>query len=141
MPLKILSTLFLFFGFISSAQVVINEIDVDMSGSDVEEIIELKSDTPNFSLDGYVLVLFNETNSLSYYSIDLDGYSTDINGIFLSGNTAVSPAPTLVFPNGKIQNGPDVIALYQANATDFLYIFNFIFQCLLGLLFLKLNFL
>ena len=119
MPLKILSTLFLFFGFISSAQVVINEIDVDMSGSDVEEIIELKSDTPNFSLDGYVLVLFNETNSLSYYSIDLDGYSTDINGIFLSGNTAVSPAPTLVFPNGKIQNGPDVIALYQANATDF----------------------
>ena len=116
---KLLSTFFLFFGFISSAQVVINEIDVDMSGSDVEEIIELKSDTPNFSLDGYVLVLFNETNSLSYYSIDLDGYSTDINGIFLSGNTAVSPAPTLVFPNGKIQNGPDVIALYQANATDF----------------------
>ena len=119
MPLKLLSTFFLFFCFISSAQVVINEIDVDMSGSDVEEIIELKSDTPNFSLDGYVLVLFNETNSLSYYSIDLDGYSTDINGIFLSGNTAVSPAPTLVFPNGKIQNGPDVIALYQANATDF----------------------
>ena len=119
MPLKLLFTFFLFFCFISSAQVVINEIDVDMSGSDVEEIIELKSDTPNFSLDGYVLVLFNETNSLSYYSIDLDGYSTDINGIFLSGNTAVSPAPTLVFPNGKIQNGPDVIALYQANATDF----------------------
>ena len=79
MPLKLLFTFFLFFCFISSAQVVINEIDVDMSGSDVEEIIELKSDTPNFSLDGYVLVLFNETNSLSYYSIDLDGYSTDIN--------------------------------------------------------------
>jgi endonuclease I len=90
-----------------------------MTGSDVNEFIELKSTTPNFSLDGYVLVLYNETNSLSYYTIDLDGYSTDINGIFLSGNTAVSPAPTLVFPNGKIQNGPDVIALYQANATDF----------------------
>ena len=101
------------------SQVVINEIDVDMTGSDVNEFIELKSTTPNFSLDGYVLVLYNETNSLSYYAIDLDGYSTDINGIFLSGNTAVSPAPTLVIPNGKIQNGPDVIALYQANATDF----------------------
>ena len=101
------------------SQVVINEIDVDMTGSDVNEFIELKSPTPNFSLDGYVLVLYNETNSLSYYAIDLDGYSTDINGIFLSGNTAVSPAPTLVIPNGKIQNGPDVIALYQANATDF----------------------
>ena len=29
---------------------------------------------------------------------------------------------------------------YFISVTDFLYIFNFIFQCLLGLLFLKLNF-
>jgi len=116
---KILILIFILSGISIYSQVVINEIDVDMSGSDVNEFIELKSTTPNFSLDGYVLVLYNETNSLSYYAIDLDGYSTDINGIFLSGNTAVSPAPTLVIPNGKIQNGPDVIALYQANATDF----------------------
>jgi endonuclease I len=116
---KILILIFLLSGISIYSQVVINEIDVDMTGSDVNEFIELKSTTPNFSLDGYVLVLYNETNSLSYYAIDLDGYSTDINGIFLSGNTAVSPAPTLVLPNGKIQNGPDVIALYQANATDF----------------------
>ena len=116
---KILILIFLLSGISIYSQVVINEIDVDMTGSDVNEFIELKSTSPNFSLDGYVLVLYNETNSLSYYAIDLDGYSTDINGIFLSGNTAVSPAPTLVLPNGKIQNGPDVIALYQANATDF----------------------
>ncbi|WP_324069564.1 MAG: endonuclease [Flavobacterium sp.] len=116
---KILILIFLLSGISIYSQVVINEIDVDMTGSDVNEFIELKSTTPNFSLDGYVLVLYNETNSLSYYAIDLDGYSTDINGIFLSGNTAVAPAPTLVIPNGKIQNGPDVIALYQANATDF----------------------
>ena len=116
---KILILIFILSGISIYSQVVINEIDVDMTGSDVNEFIELKSTTPNFSLDGYVLVLYNETNSLSYYAIDLDGYSTDINGIFLSGNTAVSPAPTLIFPNGKIQNGPDVIALYQANATDF----------------------
>ena len=116
---KILILIFILSGISIYSQVVINEIDVDMTGSDVKEFIELKSTTPNFSLDGYVLVLYNETNSLSYYAIDLDGYSTDINGIFLSGNTAVSPAPSLVFPNGKIQNGPDVIALYQSNATDF----------------------
>lgn len=116
---KILNIIFLSTGFVSFAQVYINELDTDMTGSDVEEFIEIKSDTPNFSLDGYVIVLYNETNSLSYYAIDLDGYSTDINGIFLAGNTAVSPAPTLVFPNSKIQNGPDVIALYQASSTDF----------------------
>lgn len=116
---RLLYTIFLLSGFVSNAQLVINELDTDMTGSDVNEFIELKSSLPNFSLDGYVLVLYNETNSLSYYAIDLDGYTTDINGIFLSGNTAVSPAPALVFPNGKIQNGPDVIALYQANASDF----------------------
>ena len=116
---KMLILIFLLSGISIYSQVVINEIDVDMTGSDVNEFIELKSTTPKFSLDGYVLVLYNETNSLIYYAIDLDGYSTDMNGIFLSGNTAVSPAPTLVIPNGKIQNGPDVIALYQANATDF----------------------
>ncbi|HBD25918.1 endonuclease [Flavobacterium sp.] len=119
MPQKLLTYLFLFLGMFSYSQVVINEIDVDMVSSDVNEIIELKSSTPNFPLDGYVIVLYNETTTASYYAIDLDGYSTDINGIFLAGNTAVSPAPTLVFPNGKIQNGPDVIALYQASSTDF----------------------
>jgi endonuclease I len=119
MTLKLLPTFFLFFGLISSAQVVINEIDVDMDSSDVKEIIELKSDTPNFSLNGYVLVLYNENTTSSYYAIDLDGYSTDINGIFLAGNSDVSPFPSFIFPNGKIQNGPDVIALYQANASDF----------------------
>ena len=56
MPLKLLSTFFLFFGFISSAQVVINEIDADNPGNDVYEFVELKSSTPNFPLDGYVLV-------------------------------------------------------------------------------------
>lgn len=119
MSQKLLTYLFLFLGTFSYSQVVINEVDSDMTGSDLNEIIELKSSTPNFSLNGYVIVLYNETTTASYYAIDLDGYSTDINGIFLAGNTAVSPAPTLVFPNGKIQNGPDVIALYQANASDF----------------------
>jgi hypothetical protein len=47
--------LFLFFGFFTNAQIVINEVDADNPGSDVREFIELKSTTQNFSLDGYVL--------------------------------------------------------------------------------------
>lgn len=119
MPLKILSTLFLFFGFISSAQVVINEIDSDTPGSDLLEFIELKSITPNFSLDGYVLVFFNETNTSCYYAYDLDGFTTDINGIAHFGNSQVTPSPIGIFSNGRIQNGPDVVALYLGNASDF----------------------
>lgn len=89
------------------------------------EFVELKSDTPNFSLDGYVLVFFNAgstapySNSVSYYAIDLDGYETDFNGIFHIGNNSVSPAPLKIFPNSTVQNGPDVVALYLGNDNDF----------------------
>ncbi|WP_232338087.1 endonuclease [Flavobacterium profundi] len=102
-----------------SSQIVINEIDADNPGSDQLEFVELKSSSPNFSLDGYVIVFFNETNSSSYFTIDLDGYTTDINGIAHFGNSAVNPAPMGIFYNGAIQNGPDVVALYQGDATDF----------------------
>lgn len=105
------------------SQVFINELDADTPSSDNLEFLELKSTTPNFSLNGYVLVFYNGftsgTGSLSYNAIDLDGYSTDVNGIFLLGNSLVSPSPTLVIPNATIQNGPDLVALYIGNASDF----------------------
>ena len=121
MPLKLLFNLIFLLGFFANAQVVINELDADTPGSDELEFVELKSVTPNFPLDGYVLVFFNETNSLSYFTIDLDGYTTDSNGIALFGNNLVSPAPLRTFSNSSIQNGPDVVALYLGNASDFPY--------------------
>lgn len=121
MPLKLLFNLIILLGFSATAQVVINEIDADTPSSDELEFVELKSSTPNFPLDGYVLVFFNETNSSSYFTIDLDGYTTDVNGIALFGNSLVSPSPMGVFSNSSIQNGPDVVALYLGNASDFPY--------------------
>lgn len=122
---KLLSlALFLLFN-VSFSQIVINEIDVDTDGTDQLEFIELKSSTANFSLDGYVLVLFNAgssspySNTVSYFTYDLDGFTTDVNGIAHFGNTMVSPSPMGSFLNGTIQNGPDVIALYQGNPSDF----------------------
>jgi hypothetical protein len=119
--------LFLFFmtSCFSYSQVVINEIDPDTPSTDQIEFIELKSITPNFSLNGYVLVFFNASSTspyagtLSYNAIDLDGYSTDVNGNFLIGNVLLSPTPALSMLDATLQNGPDAIALYQANDTDF----------------------
>ena len=108
-------------GMFNYSQVVINEVDADNPGSDVKEFIELKSSTPNFPLDGYVLVFFNESNSSSYYTYDLDGFVTDINGIIHFGNVMVEPSPAGNIPNSKIQNGPDVVALYLGNGSDFPY--------------------
>ena len=56
---KITTILTLLFASISYGQaVVINELDCDTPGIDYGEFIELKSATPNFPLDGYVLVFF-----------------------------------------------------------------------------------
>lgn len=99
------------------SQVVINELDSDTPGLDVLEIIELKSETPYFSLDGYILVFYNGlsngTGTLSYYTIDLAGLVTDGNGIVLLGNSQVNPSPSRLFPQNTVQNGPDAVAIYQ----------------------------
>lgn len=111
------------FSINSFSQLVINEIDSDTAGADTLEFVELKSATPSFSLNGYVLVFFNGTSSgtgaLSYLALDLDGYSTDANGIFVIGNAAVSPSPSITLPTNSIQNGPDAVAIFQANASNF----------------------
>ena len=105
-----------------SQTVVINEIDCDTPGTDTQEFIELKSSTPNFPLDGYVLVLFNGSNSgndSSYFTLDLDGQVTDVNGLLLIGSSTVSPVPQLLISANVIQNGADAVAIYQANGSDF----------------------
>lgn len=119
---KLFLALVLLSASVMNGQVVINELDCDTAGTDDKEFIELKSATPNFSLDGYVLVFFNGTGSqanLSYFVYDLDGLTTDDNGIAMVGNALVSPVPGKLFADSIIQNGPDAIGLYLGNPSDF----------------------
>lgn len=122
------TTLILFLSLISgwyaNAQLVINEVDSDTKGIDNKEFIELKSDLPYFSLDGMVLVLFNGNPSSSdanriYHSIDLNGLTTDINGLLLIGNNGVSPVPSKLISDNTIQNGPDAVAIYAGTISDY----------------------
>jgi hypothetical protein len=115
----------LLWSFFTYSQVVINELDPDTNSTDVKEFIELKSTLPNFSLNGYVVVFFNAgstspySGTASYYAIDLDGLITDGNGIVLLGNLQVSPSASIIIPQNTIQNGPDAVAIYLGNASDF----------------------
>ncbi|TYC17172.1 T9SS type A sorting domain-containing protein [Bizionia gelidisalsuginis] len=112
------------------AQLVINELDCDNTGLDDKEFIEIKSINPssleivpNFSLDGYIIVLFNGSNSggdSSYFRIDLNGSITDDNGLLLIGSETVTPLPQLIIPPNVIQNGADAVAIYQAQMDDFI---------------------
>ncbi|WP_091412181.1 endonuclease [Aquimarina amphilecti] len=106
----------------SFGQLVINELDADTPSTDTQEFIELKSDAPNFSLNGFVVVLFNGSTSggdASYFTLDLDGYTTDANGVFLIGGPEVSPVPDVLLSENIIQNGADAVAIYIGNDTDF----------------------
>ena len=116
-----LGFLFLMSQFVTS-QIVINELDTDTPSTDTQEFIELKSDTPNYSLDNFVIVLFNGSESggnSSYFTIDLNGYSTDVNGLLLIGSNDVAPVPQLLISPAVIQNGPDAVAIYTGSSLDF----------------------
>ena len=79
----------------------------------MDRYLKHKSDTPNLALDGYVVVFFNGSSGgadSSYLAIDLDGYTTDINGLLLIGSSSVSPIPQLIIPENTIQNGADAVS-------------------------------
>jgi len=109
-----------------SQAVVINEIDSDTPSIDDKEFVELRTQTPNFSLNGYVLVCFNgnpnsgsNTALKSYYTMGLNGLTTDANGLILIGSSGVSPAPAQTFGDNLLQNGADAIAIYSGTFADF----------------------
>ena len=116
------TVLFLLLTLSLHAQIVINELDCDSPGFDNKEFIELKSDTPNFALDGYVLVFFNGSSSggdKSYYTIDLDGGITDVNGLYVIASDQLNPFPQQVIPPSVFQNGADGVGLYLGSFFDF----------------------
>ncbi len=99
---------------------IINELDSDTAGIDAAEFIELyDGGVGNTDLTGLVLVFYNGNGDVSYRAIDLDGFTTNANGYFVAGNSGVTPAPDITFPNDTLQNGQDAVALYQGNSTDF----------------------
>ncbi|PQJ18368.1 endonuclease [Nonlabens tegetincola] len=124
--MKYIYTLFVFcFAFAKAySQVVINELDTDTPGTDNMEFVELKTDNPFQSLNGYVLVFFNGSTSTSsgqgrsYYTVDLDGLTTDNNGLIVLGSSQVSPVPDRLLAESNIQNGADAVAIYLGDDTD-----------------------
>ncbi|MEO8042759.1 MAG: carboxypeptidase-like regulatory domain-containing protein [Acidobacteriota bacterium] len=98
---------------------VINEVDSDTPSTDTAEFVELfDGGVGNSPLDGYVVVFYNGGDDLSYAAFDLDGSATNPAGFFTLGNSAV-PGVDVTFANGRLQNGPDAVALFAANAADF----------------------
>lgn len=104
------------------SQIVINELDSDTPGIDTMEFVELKTETPFFSLNGYVLVFFNGSaagGNTSYFSVSLNGLTSDANGLVVIGGNAVAPVVDRVISDNSIQNGEDGLAVYLGSQDDF----------------------
>lgn len=99
--------------------ILINEVDADTTGTDVEEFFELVG-PGNASLDDFFVVLYNGSDSSpvdeEYSVIDLDGQTIPADGYFVvsgSGTVAnVDFAPSVFDGDNDIQNGQDAIALW-----------------------------
>lgn len=105
----------------ASSTIIINEVDADTEGTDALEFIELyDGGVGNSALDGLVLVLHNGSDDASYVAYDLDTYSTDANGYFVIGSSSVVNVDyDLGAITNIIQNGPDAVALYYGDDSDF----------------------
>lgn len=107
----------------TTADVVINEIDADQSGTDSAEFIELYDGGDGTTdLTGLSIVLYNGSDDQSYLAFDLDGLSTDGDGYFvLCGNAAtVANCDLDVSPDTNlIQNGADAAALVVGDAVNY----------------------
>lgn len=103
------------------ADVLINELDADTPSTDTAEFVELYGAT-SASLDGLALVFFDGGDDASYRAIDLDGQSTNASGYFVACIDATKIANCdldVGGSNGMLQNGPDAVALYEADGADF----------------------
>lgn len=117
---------FVFFSLISQfiycQDIIINELYFRNSGINDKQFIELKTDEPEVSLDGYVMVLFNGSNAgenRSYEVLSLDGFVTDFNGLFVLGGPEMTPSPNVVIPTNFFQIGNDAVGIYEGSIDDF----------------------
>jgi predicted extracellular nuclease len=104
---------------LSTNTVLINEVDAETPGTDTAEFVELYDGGIGLmSLDGLLVVFFNGQDDRSYRAFDLAGYQTDEEGYFILGNNS-APGVDLPFADNVLQNGPDAVALYLGQASDF----------------------
>ena len=96
-----------------AATFVINEIDVDQTGTDSAEFIEIyDGGVGNASLDGLSLVLFNGNGEAAYNTISLEGLTTNADGYFVVGSANVPNVDLAVFTTNGLQNGADAVGIY-----------------------------
>lgn len=101
------------------SHLVINEIDYDQVGADMNEFVEIYNGTgAAVPLSNLALVLIDGSSSNTYVSIPLGSGTLPAGGYLVVGSATVTvPAPGIKITNTTpIQNGPDGVALVNLKA-------------------------
>jgi hypothetical protein len=102
---------------------VINEIDYDQVGADMNEFVEIYNGTgAAVALTNLALVFIDGSNSNTYHSVSLGSGTLPAGGYLVVGSATVTvPAPGIKITNATaIQNGPDGVALVDLTAPSLL---------------------
>ena len=117
---KITLLVAMLFATLSIAQTIkIVEIDADQTATDDMEFLEIRTESSNQSLNGYIVVFYNGNSDQSYTTVDLTGFSSDSNGYFIIGSDLFPGADITLGPDNTIQNGADAVAIYSADPANF----------------------
>lgn len=108
---------------LGQSQILINEVDSDtptLPTNDNAEFVELYNaggSSVDLGTGGYVLVLYNGSNDLSYQAYDLTG-TIAAGGYAVFGNSGVPGVSVATWPPNTLQNGADAVALYSGTAAS-----------------------
>jgi len=103
---------------LSEITLQISDFDASQPDADTKEFVEVTNNGVDpIALSGCSMVFFDGADSKSYMAAGLGG-TVEPGGTFTLGNPTVDGVDQ-VFSEGRLQDGPDALALYKAPASDF----------------------
>ena len=119
MPFTSAFILFVFLSYSASANILINEIDVDQSGTDTAEFVELyNAGSVAVDISDYQLVFYDGYDQTAYEVYSLSSSSLDVGGyhVLCGDDNNVTHCDQVVSPTQELlQDGADAVALYSSS--------------------------
>ena len=108
---------------VTVVQLLVNELDAYTTPATTRQFVEVSAGGAGtgtaVSLAGYTLVVYDGATGLVVAAYELTA-ATNASGLLLAGSAALSPSPSVVFPDGTLPaSNASAVAIYQGLPSDF----------------------